>query len=246
MAINVTSQDAIAARNSATMIGNLNAGLTTEIIFICAFLGLVFRSLMVVVVSVLPIVFPVFAAGALLGAACGGRSAPERGDLDPAAIRTVLGDVFLLEIGGKDRHVVRLAGTRICALLGRELRGRPFAEPFAPEDWPGLYRLLDDVTDTTVPVVCGIVGETDTVRADAGAASGCSEADGVEVSAASSRPPRVITPAAATRTASAASAPNRRGRIVLLVEGQIVDAALDSGGVTFFAIAPGDVVAARE
>lgn len=62
----VTGLSAIAARNSATMIGNLNAGLTWEIVFICAFLGLVFRSLMVVAVSVLPIVFPVFAAGALL------------------------------------------------------------------------------------------------------------------------------------------------------------------------------------
>jgi predicted RND superfamily exporter protein len=62
----VTGLSAIAARNSATMIGNLNAGLTWEIIFICAFMGLVFRSLMVMAVSVLPIVFPVFAAGALL------------------------------------------------------------------------------------------------------------------------------------------------------------------------------------
>lgn len=62
----VTGLSAIAARNSATMIGNLNAGLTWEIIFICAFLGLVFRSLMVVVVSVLPILFPVFTAGAVL------------------------------------------------------------------------------------------------------------------------------------------------------------------------------------
>jgi len=64
----VTGLSAIAARNSATMIGNLNAGLTWEIIFICAFLGLVFRSVMVVIVSLLPILFPVFAAGAFLAA----------------------------------------------------------------------------------------------------------------------------------------------------------------------------------
>lgn len=64
----VTGLSAIAARNSATMIGNLNAGLTTEIVFICVFLGLVFRSFTVVLVSVLPILFPVFAAGAFLAA----------------------------------------------------------------------------------------------------------------------------------------------------------------------------------
>lgn len=64
----VTGLSAIAARNSASMIGNLNAGLTYEIIFICIFLGLAFRSVMVSVVSVLPTVFPVFTAGAVLAA----------------------------------------------------------------------------------------------------------------------------------------------------------------------------------
>ncbi|MEG6507975.1 MMPL family transporter [Methyloligella sp. 2.7D] len=62
----VTGLSAIAARNSASMISNLNMGLTTEIAFICLFLGLVFRSWLVVVVSVVPILFPVFSAGAML------------------------------------------------------------------------------------------------------------------------------------------------------------------------------------
>lgn len=64
----VTGLSAIAARNSATMIGKLNAGLTTEIVFICIFLGLAFRSVMVAVVTVLPTLFPVFTAGAVLAA----------------------------------------------------------------------------------------------------------------------------------------------------------------------------------
>jgi predicted RND superfamily exporter protein len=64
----VTGLSAIAARNSASMIGKLNAGLTTEIAFICIFLGLAFRSVMVSVVSVLPNLFPVFTAGAVLSA----------------------------------------------------------------------------------------------------------------------------------------------------------------------------------
>ena len=62
----VTGLAAIAARNSATMIGNLNAGLTYEIVFICIFLGFAFRSALVTVVSVMPVVFPVFVAGAFL------------------------------------------------------------------------------------------------------------------------------------------------------------------------------------
>jgi len=64
----VTGLSAIAARNSATMIGKLNAGLTTEIVFICIFLGLAFRSIMVSIVTVLPTLFPVFTAGAVLAA----------------------------------------------------------------------------------------------------------------------------------------------------------------------------------
>jgi hypothetical protein len=90
----------------------------------------------------------------------GARSAPDRTDLDPGAIRELLGDVFLLELEGKGHHFVRLAGTRICTLLGRELKDRPFAEAFAAEDWRDLFALLDGVAATAVPVVAGIVGET--------------------------------------------------------------------------------------
>lgn len=89
-----------------------------------------------------------------------GRAAPERSDLDPGSIRMLLGDVFLLEASGKDRFEVRLAGTRICTLLGREWRGRPFSEPFAAEDLPELHALLNGVTDFAVPAVAGIAGET--------------------------------------------------------------------------------------
>ena len=40
-----------------------------------------------------------------------GRAAPERGELDPGAIRSILGDVMILEVGGPHRYAVRLAGT---------------------------------------------------------------------------------------------------------------------------------------
>jgi hypothetical protein len=93
-----------------------------------------------------------------------GRSAPDRSDLDPGAIRTLLGDVFLLELGGMDRHLVRLAGTRICTLLGRELRDRPFAEAFAADALHELYALLDGVAGAALPAVAGVHGETEDGR----------------------------------------------------------------------------------
>ncbi|MBV9078989.1 MAG: MMPL family transporter, partial [Methylobacteriaceae bacterium] len=66
--VEVTSLSAIAARNSARMIDKLSRGITVEVVFIAAFLGLVFRSVRVAVASVLPAIFPVFAAGTLLWA----------------------------------------------------------------------------------------------------------------------------------------------------------------------------------
>jgi predicted RND superfamily exporter protein len=64
--IAVTGLSAIAARNSANMIGKLNRGLTIEIVFVAAFIGLAFRSFVVMLVSILPGVFPILLSGALL------------------------------------------------------------------------------------------------------------------------------------------------------------------------------------
>lgn len=64
----VTGLSAIAARNSAAMIGKLNRGLTIEIIFVAAFIGLAFRSVVVLFASILPGIFPVVLAGTLLWA----------------------------------------------------------------------------------------------------------------------------------------------------------------------------------
>ena len=64
--IAVTGLSAIAARNSAVMIDRLSWGLTVEIAFVAAFIGIAFRSPIVMLVSILPGIFPIVAAGALL------------------------------------------------------------------------------------------------------------------------------------------------------------------------------------
>jgi predicted RND superfamily exporter protein len=66
--ISVTGLSAIAARNSAAMIGKLNRGLTLEIAFVAAFIGLAFRSFVVMLASILPGIFPVLVSGTLLWA----------------------------------------------------------------------------------------------------------------------------------------------------------------------------------
>ncbi|MFA9473918.1 MAG: RND family transporter [Filomicrobium sp.] len=67
--ISVTGLSAIAARNSATLIRELNWGLVGDMFVIFIFLGLALRSVLAGVTSVLPSLFPIFATGALLWAA---------------------------------------------------------------------------------------------------------------------------------------------------------------------------------
>ena len=66
--ISVTGLSAIAARNSATMIKKLNFGLTVEIVFVAAFIGLAFRSWIVALAVIPPGIFPVLVSGDILWA----------------------------------------------------------------------------------------------------------------------------------------------------------------------------------
>jgi predicted RND superfamily exporter protein len=64
--IAVTGLSAIAARNSADMIGKLNQALTVEIVFVASFIGLAFRSFIVMLLSILPGIFPIVMSGTVL------------------------------------------------------------------------------------------------------------------------------------------------------------------------------------
>jgi uncharacterized protein len=64
--IAVTGLAAIAARNSASMIEKLNRGLTVEFALVAIFIGLAFRSWVVMFACILPGIFPVVMSGTLL------------------------------------------------------------------------------------------------------------------------------------------------------------------------------------
>ena len=82
----------------------------------------------------------------------GQRPAPERVDIDPAAIRRVLGDTFIVEIDKSRSFPFRLAGTRMCALLGQELRGASLLDRWA--DPAALAELVTAVSfDLTARVI---------------------------------------------------------------------------------------------
>src|SRR5665213_2666624 len=64
--IAVTGLSAIAARNSASMIEKLNRGLTVEFALVAIFIGLAFRSVVVMFSCILPGIFPVVMSGTVL------------------------------------------------------------------------------------------------------------------------------------------------------------------------------------
>ena len=90
----------------------------------------------------------------------GERPAPERGDIEPAAIRQVLGDTFVLEANGLDNHLFRLAGTRLCALFGRELKGERFLKLWQRSGQTAIRELIAVVMEEKVGIVASVTGAT--------------------------------------------------------------------------------------
>jgi hypothetical protein len=88
----------------------------------------------------------------------GARLAPERSDIDPAAIRHVLGDTFVLAVDFVEEHRFRLAGTKVCAMFCRELKGEPFTQMWTEKSRVSIRNLLTIVADEAIGVVAGATG----------------------------------------------------------------------------------------
>jgi hypothetical protein len=86
----------------------------------------------------------------------GKRSAPERSEIEPGAIRQVLSDAFILALDGGIGHPFRLAGTRVCALFGRELKGEAFIGLWAAASQPTVSDLLAILDDERVGTIAGV------------------------------------------------------------------------------------------
>lgn len=83
----------------------------------------------------------------------GHRDVPARGQIEPAHIRHILPDLFILEKTPRGEIRFRLAGTRICALFARELRGSRFDALWLGEQTARLERIAADVMAQKAPVV---------------------------------------------------------------------------------------------
>ena len=90
----------------------------------------------------------------------GTRLAPERADVEPSAIRRVLGDTFVLEVDSRANHPFRIAGTRLCALFARELKGESFIMLWQRPGQTALRELIAVVTEEKVGIVASVSGAT--------------------------------------------------------------------------------------
>jgi hypothetical protein len=89
-----------------------------------------------------------------------GRPAPDRAEIEPGAIRHLLGDTFILAPEAADQYTFRLAGTRVCALFCRELRRQDFHTLWREGERLAIRELLAAVTDEKVGVVASVTGRT--------------------------------------------------------------------------------------
>jgi hypothetical protein len=84
-----------------------------------------------------------------------GAKAPERRAFEPGAVRELLADSFVLACQRDAGLPFRVAGTRVCALFGRDLKGEAFVTLFASPRQP-IAELVGVVVDELQPVVAGV------------------------------------------------------------------------------------------
>jgi hypothetical protein len=91
----------------------------------------------------------------------GESRAPDRGDFKPDAIRQLLGDIFVLACDETSRYPFRVAGTRLSALLGRDLKDQSFPALFGSESRRDIADIATAVTEDMLPAVAGITATSD-------------------------------------------------------------------------------------
>jgi hypothetical protein len=86
----------------------------------------------------------------------GDRAAPSRTDIEPADIRTLLPHVFICDLAPDGQLNFRLAGTALCALHGRELKGSAFASLWLADGMRNAGRTGASVASGATPAVLSL------------------------------------------------------------------------------------------
>jgi hypothetical protein len=91
----------------------------------------------------------------------GGARAPDRSDIEPGAVRELLGDIFVLSYDGTAGYPFRVAGTRVCALLGCDLKDRSFSALFTPDGRREIEDIIAVVAEEMLAAVAGITATSE-------------------------------------------------------------------------------------
>jgi hypothetical protein len=91
----------------------------------------------------------------------GNARAPDRSEIDPHALRELLGDIFVLAYDPSAGYPFRVAGTRVCALLGRDVKNNSFPELFEPESRREIEEIISAVAEETLPAIAGLTATTE-------------------------------------------------------------------------------------
>jgi hypothetical protein len=90
----------------------------------------------------------------------GTRPAPERADIEPGAIRGALSDTFIIALNRGAGYPFRLAGTRVCALFNREMKGESFLSLWTLACRPLVSSLLTVLTDECIGTVAAVAAQS--------------------------------------------------------------------------------------
>ncbi|WP_291856277.1 PAS domain-containing protein [Bradyrhizobium sp.] len=90
----------------------------------------------------------------------GDALAPDRSEIEPGAVRELLGDIFVLSYDNEAGYPFRVAGTRVSALLGRDLKDASFSALFAPDGRREIENIISYVAEETLPAIAGITAAT--------------------------------------------------------------------------------------
>ena len=86
----------------------------------------------------------------------GDARAPDRSEIEPGAVRELLGDIFVLSYDNEAGYPFRVAGTRVCALLGRDLKDTSFSALFTPESRREIEDIVTHVAEEMLAAIAGI------------------------------------------------------------------------------------------
>lgn len=89
-----------------------------------------------------------------------GRPAPDRAEIEPREIASVLGDTFILERDRTGQIFYRLAGSRICQIFARDMKGADFLAGLAPDDRRQVARTLSDAHSAQAGLLVSLSGAT--------------------------------------------------------------------------------------